>query len=154
MLVGDVVRELNGKASSPRRGPFEVLTAEFVMPGDELTLGLTRTLERHMEDATREPWRSFRQTRLACWAERRSIMRRGGKRTSSTRSRAALAGRTMRSAEGLGSCSDDARGLSALCGFVLLRSRHSSASKVFSRHPSCLNSEIRIRVTLRTVVAF
>lgn len=58
----------------------------------------------------------------------------------------------MRSAEGLGSCSDDARGLSALCGFVLLRSRHSSASKVFSRHPSCLNSEIRIRVTLRSCV--
>ena len=54
MLVGDVVRELNGKALPPRRGLFEVLTAEFVMPGDELTLGLTRTLERHMEDATRE----------------------------------------------------------------------------------------------------
>ena len=54
VLVGDVVRELNGQKLPPKQKLFERLEAEFVVAGDEVTLGLTRTLARHMEEVERK----------------------------------------------------------------------------------------------------
>ena len=53
VLVGDVVRAVNGKPLPPRRRLYDVLKDEFVVAGEELTLGLTRLLDAHMEEATR-----------------------------------------------------------------------------------------------------